>query len=49
VAKANGETQTLDYPDLRLSVLLDRKRVMMLSVHEFENARSRTPGGPGHL
>ena len=48
VVMARGEIQTLDYPDLRLSVLLDHKRVVMLSVHGFENAKSRALSGTAY-
>ena len=48
LVKADRSFQTLDYPDLHLSVLLERQRVVMLSLHEFEGARPRTPAGTGH-
>jgi hypothetical protein len=49
VAKTNNELQTLDYPNLHLSLLLEGRRVVMLSMREFELARPRVSAGARNL
>jgi hypothetical protein len=44
VAKTSNEFQTLDYPNLHLSLLLEGRRVVMLSVRELEGTRSHATG-----